>query len=160
MNNLQKVDSINKNQSINMIYKNIEIKNFKMAYRTCMCIPRWKQYNNSYIKINKLNNENKQLIEIKNNKIIYKVYANISYNKNTTSNRLNIVLTNMKNNEIICDDKNIQNRFNDKIHSPDEILTIKLKLNPNSIFINNKNINLTDFYHITTNTNNNRKIQL
>ena len=59
--------------------------------------------------------------------------------------RLNIVFTNMKNKEIICDDKIIQKKFNSKTHIPTDTFTLKLKLNSNSLHFNNNNIKIDDF---------------
>ena len=57
----------------------------------------------------------------------------------------------MENKEIICNDENIQQKFNLKIHKPTDTFTLKLKLNANSLQFNNNITNVSDFVEQQTN---------
>jgi len=141
------------------IYKNIEIRNFKKYYNAGIFRSNWIHHEDDYIKINK------KLIEIKWKNIIYKIYAKIRFNNTTstiwtssTMDRLNIVFTNIENKEIICDDKDLAQRFYSKTYLLTDSFTLKLKLNSNSLHFNNNNITVEELLNKKITVTNNNKV--
>ena len=140
--NLPKKDA---NPSVSQygICKNIEIRNFKKYYTRGILRTNWVYHQDDYIKIKETQDKSdKKLLEIKSNNIIYIFYAKLTYNTDSswwtrsTTDRLNIVFENMTNKEILCDDKDIQQRFYLKKHCPADTFTLKLILNSDSLYFN------------------------